>query len=141
MTNYKQSREIIERLVAKVETVADNKFRWYINLSDADQDTINAVVTGIKKNNTIALSKEKAGDESHFLTVGILRGGGWKGILHYTIHDLFLLLKMVIELKYGKSFILIDDAKVIMGMPRQLFLLINSFLNPISLFYTVVWDF
>ena len=56
MTNYKQSREIIERLVAKVETVADNKFRWYINLSDADQDTINAVVTGIKKNNTIALS-------------------------------------------------------------------------------------
>ena len=59
-------REIIERLVARVETVSDNKFRWYINLSGANQDTINAVVTGIKKNNTIALSKEDAGDESHF---------------------------------------------------------------------------
>lgn len=46
--------------------MADNKFRWFINLSGANQDTINAVVTGIKKNNTIALSEEDAGDESHF---------------------------------------------------------------------------
>ena len=46
--------------------MADNKFRWFINLSGANQDTINAVVTGIKKNNTIALSKEEAGDESLF---------------------------------------------------------------------------
>ena len=59
-------REIIERLVARVETVADNKFRWYINLLGVNQDTINAVVIGIKKNNTIALSKEDAGTESHF---------------------------------------------------------------------------
>ncbi|MCQ2549272.1 MAG: recombinase family protein [Lachnospiraceae bacterium] len=59
-------REIIERLIARVETVEDNKFRWYVNLSGADQETINAVVTGIKKNNVIALSKEDAGKESHF---------------------------------------------------------------------------
>ena len=61
--NQKIDNEIVDKFIAKIVPQGDNRFTWFVNLSEKTQEEVDMVVQGNKKKHMIYIDEKKDNNE------------------------------------------------------------------------------